>query len=298
MEEEEIVLAPISTPKEVAKSAQVEEAKLSPSEETIKPVAVEEAKLPPKEAAKTAVVEEAKLQPKESNETIENDKQSESVDSIVTRNLKTIKNHAVYSIVSYVSLMLGMLLALFVPFLSDTSTTNGETTTATLSFFNAIVNYIKMFIDGKGVDSLSITGSVFLFSCVLMIVANVIIGIIKIVKNASYLRDISDYAYDLYDKIVNKQNDKQQSFSYTGKDMPSFSNVSYNLAGILVYLVIMFVYSKIPYLSAGIPYDNYNVLIIIPLLVLIATLVFVIIDYVKFSSFKKEAIKSKYKAGK
>ncbi len=265
-EEEEIVVAPIGVPKEEPKPIQIEEPDPSVKE----------------------------------NDEISNDeKQADSADSIISRNSKTIKSHVVYTIVSNFLLMLGMLLTLFIPFLSETITIEGVKTSQTHSFFTIVVSYIKTLAEGESLSVFSIPSASILSIIVVTILVSIIIGIVKIVKNFNNLRDLNNYAYELYDKILNnKQGKNEQSFAYANGGMLSFTNVSYNLIGISAYLIVMLVYSKIPYISGGVPYDKYNVWIIIPLLALIATLIFVVIDHVKFSPFKKEIIKNKYKAGK
>lgn len=211
---------------------------------------------------------------------------------IVLKNMKTIKSHEVFLIVNYCLLIVAMALTLFLPFLVSTYKVDGVTTTQAYSFFTRSVSYVKMLIDNT-FDVFSFYGAMFMFFCVLFALTTTIIGIVNIFKSASHLKDIDTYAYELYDDIVNKR-DKKESFTLR-RGFSSNSSVSSNLGALIGYLILILVFSKIPYMDTFIPFSSYNALITIPALVLVVVLVLLIIDSVRYKAFEKEVLRNAYK---
>ena len=229
---------------------------------------------------------------KSNNDVLTKDGNSDLAKEIISKNMKKIKSHELFTIINYVLLIIAMMLTLFIPFLSLTNEVSGGEVVQAYSFFNYAVMYIQSFID-ESVSIYAMYGAIMIFVCVFYILISTIIGITKIFKSISHLKDINTYAYELYDDIINKRNE-DKSFA-VGRRNFSNGGVS-SCVSLLFYLILLFVLSKIPYMGRMfIPFTSYNVLIVIPALVLAVVLALAIIDNVKFGAFKKEIVRKKYK---
>ena len=213
---------------------------------------------------------------------------------IIQNNEKIIKNHLIFTLLTWILALVIILIGYFVPFIKYAIpfTYNGYFMSSIIfetSLFNCtkdLIQLIKSLKDsGNNMSSYinnymtMLFGLMFVMVLVFYLFALAIVSIVKICTSSKNLSKSKNNSGDYYLNVA-KKNDKKFSRNFK-------SNMLFRLIFSFALILILPLLNKIPNFNFAIPINGYNVKIIFVAMPLVGLITLNIIDAVKMKSLKK-----------